>query len=157
MALATGTPAPSFTLPRKTASGLDMVSLESGKKTVILFFPLAYTSVCTDEMCSVTSGLKDYEALDTAVYAISVDSPFAQEAWAEKNGIEVPVLSDFNKEVSEAYGVLDAEFLPGKLGFKGVAKRAAFVVGTDGNIAYSWASDDPSKLPPFDEIKAALA
>lgn len=160
MALSTGTPAPKFTLKSKNAEGLDEVSLDSlidGKQAVLLFFPLAFTSVCQNELCSVSEGISEYASLGANVVGISVDSPFAQEAFAQANNITVPLLSDFNKTVSEAYAVLDTDFLPGKLGFAGVAKRSAFVVSSDGNIAYSWSSDNPGDLPPFDAIKAALA
>jgi peroxiredoxin len=155
MALATGTKAPAFSLKTKTADGLKDVALAdtAGKKqTVLLFFPLAFTSVCTSEMCSVSQGLDAYNALNAAVYAISVDSPFSQEAWAKANGITIPVLSDFNKETAKAYDVLYGDLL----GFKGVAKRSAFVIGTDGVIKFSWSSDNPKDLPDFAAIQAAL-
>lgn len=159
MALTTGSPAPSFSLKHKHADGLDDISLASltdGKKAVLLFFPLAFTSVCQDELCTVSGGLSEYASLGANVVGISVDSPFAQEAFAQKFGIEVKLLSDFNKEVSRAYGVLDEDFLPGKLGFAGVAKRSAFVVSEAGEIVYAWSSDDPKQLPSFEEIKAAI-
>ena len=155
MALAIGTQAPAFSLKSKTADGLKDVALADtlGKKqTVLLFFPLVYTSVCTAEMCSVSQGIDAYKALDAAIYAISVDSPFAQEAWAKANNITFPILSDFNKEVSKAYDVQYADLL----GFKGVAKRSAFVIGKDGVIKYSSSSDDPKVLPDFGAIQAAL-
>jgi peroxiredoxin len=155
MALATGTPAPDFTLPTKTADGIEEVSLGDylGKQPVVLlFFPLAFTSVCQEELCSVTGDLSKYEALDAKVFAISVDSPFAQEAFAQKNDIGIPLLSDFNKEVAGAYDVLFEDLL----GLKGVAKRSAFVIGKDGSIAYGWSSDNPKDLPDFDALQAAL-
>ncbi len=155
MALAIGSRAPVFTLKRKTANGLVDVSLADnfGKKnTVLLFFPLAFTSVCTTEMCDVSNGLGDYQALNADVLAISVDSPFAQEGWAKANQISLPLLSDFNKEVCAAYDVQYPELI----GFKGVAKRSAFVINKEGIIIFAWSSDDPKQLPPFDQIKAAL-
>jgi peroxiredoxin len=155
MALQPGTKAPAFSLKTKTADGLKDVALAdtAGKKqTVLLFFPLAFTSVCTTEMCSVSQGLDAYKSLNAAVYAISVDSPFAQEAWAKANAITIPVLSDFNKDVAKAYDVLYADLL----GFKGVAKRSAFVIGLDGVIKYSSSSDDPKQMPDFAAIQAAL-
>ena len=155
MALAKDTQAPAFTLKQKTADGLKDVSLSDNagkKKTVLLFFPLAFTSVCTDELCTVTAGLDKYENLNAAVWGISVDSPFAQEAFANASGIKIPLLSDFNKEVSKAYDVLYEDLL----GLKGVAKRSAFVIDEDGKILFSSSSDDPKQLPPFDEIMAAL-
>jgi peroxiredoxin len=155
MAISVNSKAPEFTLKRKTADGLIDVSLSdnAGKKqTVLLFFPLAFTSVCQEELCSVSAGLDLYSDLDADVWAISVDSPFAQEAFAKSVGITIPLLSDFNKEVAGAYDVLYGDLL----GFKGVAKRSAFVVGKDGTVSYSWSSDDPKQLPPFEEIQAVL-
>jgi len=155
MGLNTGDKAPGFTLKQKTADGLQDVSLSdfAGKKhVVLLFFPLAYTSVCTDEMCSVSNGLDQYEGLDAQVLAISVDSPFSQEAWAKANGITIPILSDFNKDVSAAYGCQYEDLL----GFKGVAKRSAFVIDKDGSIRYASVSDDAKVLPDFDAIRECL-
>ena len=155
MALSKNTKAPLFSLKRKTAEGLQDVSLADNigkRKTVLLFFPLAFTSVCQEELCSVSGGLDQYESLNAEVWGISIDSPFAQEAFARSAGISIPLLSDFNKETAAAYDVLYADLL----GFKGVAKRSAFVIDADGVISYSWSSDDPKQLPPFDEIQAAL-
>jgi peroxiredoxin len=155
MALQQNTKAPTFTLKQKTADGLQEVSLSDnyGKKnTVLLFFPLAFTSVCQDELCSVSGGLEQFEELDAVVWGISVDSPFAQEAFAAKAGISLPLLSDFNKDVAAAYDVLYEDLL----GLKGVAKRSAFVINKEGTIVYSWSSEDPKQLPDFDELRSAL-
>lgn len=159
MAISTGTTAPGFTLKSKNADGLKEYSLSdtAGKqKTLLLFFPLSFTGTCEEELCTVSGGLSDYTDLNAVVYGISVDSPFAQEAFAKSAGISIPLLSDFNKEVSEAYGILNADFVPAALGFKGVSDRSAFVVDESGTITYAWTSEVPSVLPPFDEIKAAL-
>jgi len=156
MPLTKGTRAPDFTLKTKTAEGLKDVKLSDhfGKKqTVLLFFPLAFTSVCTQEMCDVTGGLGDYAGLNADVIAISVDSPFAQEAWTRQNGIKLTVVSDLNKETTKAYGVL----FPGLAGIGDTAARAAFVIGTDGVIKYSEQTATPKDLPNFAAIKAALA
>jgi len=155
MALQPGTKAPAFTLKTKTADGLQDVSLADNlgkRQTVLLFFPLAFTSVCVQEMCAVSAGLQTYKDLDAAVYGISVDSPFAQEVMAQKENIKFPLLSDFNKEVATAYDVLFADLI----GLKGVAKRSAFVIDKDGTITFSWSSDNPKDLPDFDAIQAAL-
>ena len=159
MALQKGTKAPGFTLKQKTENGLVDVSLEGqigGSQVVLLFFPLAFTSGCEKEMCTVSNELSEFEKLNATVYGISVDSPFSQEAFAQASGIRIPLLSDFNREVSASYDVLYGTFLPEKLGYQGVAKRSAFVVNRDGVITYSWSAEDPSEMPPFDEIKAAL-
>ncbi|NBB79394.1 MAG: redoxin domain-containing protein [Verrucomicrobia bacterium] len=156
MALEKGTKAPDFTLKTKNADGLHDVTLSENfgqKKTVLLFFPLAFTSVCMDEMCTVNSGLQVYKDLNAEVYGISVDSPFTQEKMALVDNLQFPLLSDFNKEVSTAYDVLFEDLM----GFKGVAKRSAFVIDEDGTIVYSESSDNPKQLPDFDAIKAALA
>ncbi|MFP4282748.1 MAG: redoxin domain-containing protein [Opitutales bacterium] len=159
MALTTGTKAPDFTLKTKTAEGFEEVTLSSNfgeRKTLLLFFPLAFSSVCTDELCSVSGGLNEFTGAGAAVYGISIDSPFALEAFAKQAEITIPLLSDFNKDVSKAYDVLDQNFAPGALGLEGVAKRSAFVVDQHGVIAFAWSSDNPKDLPPFDDVKAAL-
>jgi len=155
MALSESTKAPLFTLKRKTAEGLVDYALGDNlgkKKTVLLFYPLSFTSVCTDELCSVSSGMDAYTALDADVWGISVDSPFTQEAFAAQSGISIPLLSDFNKDVAAAYDVLYEDLL----GFKGVAKRSAFVIDADGIIQFSWSSEDPKQLPDFEAIQNAL-
>ena len=104
-------------------------------------------------MCDVSAGISSYEKLDAAVYAISVDSPFAQEAWAEKEKISLPLLSDLNKEVSKAYGTL----LPDLIGLGSVSARAAFVIDKNGVIKYSEQTPSPLELPDFKKIQSALA
>jgi peroxiredoxin len=159
MALPIGAKAPSITLKSKNASGLTDVSLtrNAGKgQTVLLFVPFAFTGVCTTELCSISDSIQAYNALNADVIAVSVDSPFAQEAWAQNAGLKFTLASDFNHEAIAAYDVREDNFLPAVLGYKGVAKRSAFVIGTDGVIKFSWVSDDPSKLPPFGEITQAL-
>lgn len=155
MAIAAQTTAPDFTLKTKNTEGLQEVSLSANygkKKTVLLFFPLAFSSVCTEEMCQVNSGFQEYANLNAAVYGISIDSPFALEKMAEADNLKFPLLSDFNKDVSKAYDVLYEDFI----GFKGVAKRSAFVIDENGLVIYAESSDDPKQLPDFDAIKAAL-
>jgi glutaredoxin-dependent peroxiredoxin len=155
MAITVGSKAPDFSLKRKTADGLVDVKLSEnfGKKnTVLLFFPLAFTGVCTQEMCDVTQGIEAYKALNAEVYAISVDSPFSQEAWAQKEKISIPILSDLNKKVAADYGVLLADLI----GLGSVSARAAFVISTDGTVKYSEQCPTPKDLPDFEKIKAAL-
>ncbi len=156
MALTVGTRAPDFTLKSKTSEGLVDVTLSANfgkKKTVLLFFPLAYTSVCTAELCDVTGGLSAYAELGAEVIAISVDSPFAQEAWAQQNKIKLTLVSDLNKTVTKAYDVL----FPGLAGIGDTSARAAFVIGLDGVISYAEQTPTPKDLPNFEAIKAALA
>lgn len=155
MALEIGTKAPDFTLKSMSADGLVDVTLSSnfGKQaTVILFFPLAFTGVCTQELCDVTAGLQKYADLKAGVIGISVDSPFAQSAWAKKEGISIPLLSDLNKTVTAAYDVV----FPGLAGIGDTSARAAFVIDQAGMIVYSEQTPTPKDLPDFGKIEAAL-
>ncbi len=156
MPLAVGSKAPDFTLKTKTADGPKDVKLSDnfGKtQTVLLFFPAAFTGVCTQEMCDQSTGLSEYEKLGATVLGISVDTPFAQEAWAKVNNIKVTLVSDLNKTVTRAYGVL----LPALAGMYEASQRAAFVIGKDGVIKYAEQTPTPKDLPNFTAIKAALA
>ncbi len=156
MPIAVGSKAPDFTLKSKTSTGLVDVKLSDNfgkQQTVILFFPLAYTGVCTQEMCDQTSGLGEYEKLGASVLAISVDSPFAQEAWANTNKIGIKLASDLNKTVIKAYDVV----FPMLAGVGDTAARAAFVIGQDGVVKYAEQTATPKDLPNFAAIKAALA
>jgi peroxiredoxin len=156
MPIPAGSKAPDFTLKSKTAEGLVDVRLSDNfgkRQTVLLFFPLAYTGVCTQEMCDVTSGLGAYSGLNAEVLAISVDSPFSQEAWARQNKIGVKLLSDLNKTVIKAYEVV----FPMLAGVGDTAARAAFVIGSDGIVKYSEQTATPKDLPDFSAVKAALA
>lgn len=155
MAIPVGSKAPDFTLKSKTASGLVDVKLSEnfGKKnTVLLFFPLAFTSVCTKEMCDLTAGLKTYSEMNADVLAVSVDSPFAQEAWAQKEKITLRLASDLNKKTAEAYGTL----LPDLIGIGAVSARAAFVIDKDGVVQYSEQTPTPKELPNFNAIQEVL-
>jgi peroxiredoxin len=161
MSLAVGTKAPDFALSTKTADGPKQIKLSDnlGKKnTLLLFFPMAFTGTCTTEMCEVSGGLSAYSGMNAAVYGISGDNPFAQEAWAQKEKITVPLLSDYEHKVAKAYDVMYDSFLPQlNLGMAGVPKRSAFVIDKDGVIQYVESNDDAKQLPNFDKIKAKLA
>jgi glutaredoxin-dependent peroxiredoxin len=155
MPLPVGSKAPDFTLKSKQASGLVDVRLSNnlGKKnTVLLFFPAAFTSVCTQELCDITAGLNAYAGLNADVIGISVDTPFAQEAWAQKEKIGITLASDLNKEVIKNYQVV----FPMLAGVGDTAARAAFVIDKSGVIQYSEQTPTPKELPHFDQIKAAL-
>jgi peroxiredoxin len=157
MALKVGDMAPDFTLKSKNLTGgFQEISLSDykGKNVVLFFFPGAFTGVCTDEVCSITGGLKEYEDLGANVLGISVDSTFAQEGWTKQYNIKIPLLSDFNKEVIVKYGTRypDGVFL----GMNGVSKRSVFVIDKEGKIKYSEILEDAGKLPDFEKIKDAL-
>ena len=156
MALPAGTKAPDFTLKSKTAEGLRDVKLSENfgqKNTLLLFFPLAFTGVCTQEMCDISGGLNAFANLNAAVIGVSVDSPFAQEAWAQKEKIGVTLASDLNKATARNYGVL----LDDLIGIGATAARAAFIIDKRGVIQYSEQTPSPKELPNFDAIKAKLA
>jgi peroxiredoxin len=155
MAISVGSKAPDFTLKSKQASGLVDVKLSNnfGKKnTVVLFFPLAFTSVCTKEMCDITAGMTPFQGLNADVIAVSVDSPFAQEAWAQKEKIGITLASDLNKEVIKQYDVV----FPMLAGVGDTAARAAFVIDKNGVVQYSEQTPTPKDLPNFEAVKAAL-
>src|SRR6266705_5487005 len=155
MPLSVGTKAPDFNLKSKQASGLVDVRLSNnfGKKnTLLLFYPLAFTSVCTQEMCDISAGLNAYSSLNADVIGISVDSPFAQEAWAQKEKIGITLASDLNKETAKAYGTL----LPDLIGLGSVSARAAFVIDKNGVIQYHEQTPTPKELPNFRAIKQML-
>ena len=155
MPLSVGTKAPDFTLKSKQGENLVDVKLSeryAQKNVVLLFFPLAFTGVCTQEMCDVSQGLGAYQELGTDVIAVSVDSPFAQEAWAKKENIGVTLVSDLNKEVIKAYDVV----FPKLAGIGDSAARAAFVIDRSGTIRYAEQTPSPKEIPNFGAIKAAL-
>jgi len=154
MPIPVGSKAPDFTLKSKTATGLADVKLSNnfGKtNTVVLFFPLAYTSVCTTELCDVSNGLNAFTGAD--VIAISVDSPFAQEAWAKANNIKLTLASDLNKVVTKQYDVV----FPMLAGVGDTSARAAFVIDKNGVVQYSEQTPTPKDLPNFEAVKAVLA
>jgi peroxiredoxin len=160
MPLAVGTKAPEFTLSTKTGEGPKQIRLSDnfGKRnTLLLFFPMAFTGTCTTEMCEVSAGLNAYTNLNAIVYGISGDNPFAQEAWAQKEKISVPLLSDYDHNVAKQYGVMYDSFLPQmNLGMSGVPKRSAFIIDKNGVIQYAESNDDARQLPNFEKIKAKL-
>jgi len=161
MPLEVGIKAPDFTLSTKTADGPKQVKLSDnfGKKnTLLLFFPMAFTGTCTEEMCSTTRELPNYGGMNTEVFGISGDNPFAQAAWAQKEKIDVTLLSDYEHKIAKDYGVVYDSFLPQiNLGMGGVPKRSAFIIDKNGVIQYSESNDDAKQLPNFDKIKAKLA
>lgn len=159
MALAVGTKAPDFSLPTKTAEGAKQIKLSDnfGKtNTLLLFFPMAFTGVCTTEMCNLSPELPSYGEMNAAVYGISGDNPFAQEAWAQKEKITVPLLSDYEHRIAKEYDVMYDSFLPPNLGMGGVPKRSAFIIDRAGVIQYAESNDDARELPNFEKIKAKL-
>jgi len=160
MTINVGDQAPDFTLVTKTAEGPKLVTLNDeigSANLVLLFVPMAFTGVCTKEFCDISAGISDYESLEAKVFGISGDNPFAQAAWAEKEGITIPLLSDYEHTVAKAYGVAYDSFLPeANLIMGGVAKRSAFVIDKQGVVRYAEVQNHPKDLPDFEAVKAAL-
>lgn len=153
MALKAGDKAPLFTLHASDTSEVNL-SDYAGRNVVVLFFPLAFTGVCTAELCSMRDALADYNSMDTDVLAISVDSPFTLAKFKEAEGFNFPLLSDFNKEVSRQYGSLYDTFV---FGMEGVSKRSAFVVDKEGVVRYAEVLESAGDLPNFAAVKETLA
>ncbi|HEY3861615.1 MAG TPA: redoxin domain-containing protein [Verrucomicrobiae bacterium] len=156
MPIKVGSKAPDFTLKSKNDSGLVDVKLSANfgqKNTVLLFFPAAFTGVCTQEMCSISGGISQYASLNAAVIAVSVDTPFAQEAWAKKENIHLTLASDLNKTVTNAYDVL----FPNLAGIGDTSARAAFVIDKNGIVQYAEQTPTPKDLPNFAAIQDALS
>ena len=152
MSLAVGSKAPAFTLPSKPGNPVDLSQHLGKRKTVILFFPLAFSSVCQAEMCTFRDSWTKWQGLDCDIFGVSIDSPFVVDKFREMERIPFLLLSDFNKEMAAAYGALHADLM----GLKGVTKRAAFVVDAGGTVRYAWVSEDPRVQVDFDAIEKAV-
>ena len=145
---------PNFQLPdqdRKQQALKDFIE----KKTVIAFFPGAFTSVCTREMCAFRDAMQALNRLNAQVVAISVNDPFTNKAFTEANKLQFPILSDYGRETVRKFNVFHEDFA----GLKGytAAKRSVFVLDEKGVVRYRWISEDPGKEPNYDEVKDALA
>ncbi|RZJ78177.1 MAG: redoxin domain-containing protein [Flavobacterium sp.] len=153
MSLQVGDQAPDFKL---FSSELKEVSLADykGKKLVVHFFPMAFTGVCTTQLCTMRDSFGYYEGMNAAVVGISVDSPFTLAKFKEDQAYQFPLLSDFNKEASKAYEAIYEEFA---FNLKGVSKRAAFVIDEEGTIAYAEVLENAGDLPDFDAIKKVVS
>ena len=152
----TGDAAPDFTAPLANGA-VDSFTLsdrlENEAPIVLAFFPGAFTSVCTTEMCAFQDRLANFNDLDASVYGVSRDSPFTLNEFRDQNDLEFGLISDYNKEVIDDYGIA-MDFAD--LGVYGVAKRSVFVIDADGEITYAWVSDDPGVEPDYDEVEAAV-
>jgi peroxiredoxin len=148
MSLQIGQAAPQFILVSDELKSVSLADYK-GKKVVIHFFPMAFTGVCTTQLCTMRDSFGYYNGLNAQILAISVDSPFTLAKFKEENNYQFPLLSDFNKEVSTAYGAIYAEFV---LGLKGVSKRAAFVLDEEQNVIYAEVLEKATDLPNFELI-----
>ena len=156
MAIPTGSKAPDFTLKTKTAEGLQDIRLSDHighRNTVLLFFPLAFTGVCTTEMCDISGGIKAYQDLNAQVIGISVDSLFTLHQFKEHNQFTFPLLSDFNKDVSRAYNCFYEDFV---FDMKGVSRRGVFVIDSEGVICHREVLESAGDLPDFNLVQSTL-
>ena len=153
MTIETGQKAPDFSLYDSEKKKVTLTDFR-GKNVVLLFFPFAFTSVCTKELCSVRDNIGDYAKLNAEVFGISVDSHYTLARYKEDQNINFSLLSDFNKEVSAAYGTLYEKF---GLDMRGVSKRSAFVIDKDGVIRYAEILQNAAETPNFENIQATLA
>ncbi|MBN8548407.1 MAG: peroxiredoxin [Deltaproteobacteria bacterium] len=154
MPLTTNSPAPTFALPDTDRKERTLKEF-AGKKLILAFYPGAFTPVCQKELCSFRDSLGTFNQFGAQVLGISVDSPFANKAFAAQNDISFPLLSDHTREVSKAYGGVHEDFA----GMKGysASKRAVFVLDNNHVVKYAWISDNPGNEPPYEEVKKALA
>ncbi len=146
-------PAPDFALYSDSKQQVQLSSLK-GKNILLLFFPFAFTSTCTKELCATRDDIGFYNNANAAVFGISVDSPYTLKRFKEEEHLNFPLLSDFNKEVSALFGSLYETF---GMDLRGVSKRSAFVIDKNGIVRYAEVLEDAGKVPDFDAIKSLLA
>jgi peroxiredoxin len=154
MALTVGARAPEFTLfdtDRKPRTLKEFL----GKKTVLAFYPGAFTGVCTKEVCTLRDAMAAYNSMQAQVVGISVDSPFANKAFSDANSLNFPLLCDYGRTVSRQFGGTHQDFA-GVTGYE-AAKRAVYVLDPAGTVKYAWVSENPGAEPNYDEIRSALA
>jgi len=149
-----GDEAPDFTAPMANG-GVEQVTLSEQTAPVVLaFFPGAFTSVCTDELCTFRDRLANFEDVGATVLGVSVDLPFALDEFRDQHDLSFGLVSDSDRQIIDAY---DVRMDFANLGVPGVAKRAVFVVDSDGTVAYRWVSDDPGVEPDYDAVREAAA
>lgn len=146
-----------FTLKNHNLEDVKLSDHVGKSNILLLFFPLVNTGVCEKELCSTRDSIADYANMNAKVFAISVDSPFAQKLWNDKFNFGFDLLSDFNKEVCEAYGAKYDVFVPGKFDYRGVAKRSAFIIDKEGIIRYVEILENAGEEPNYQAIKETLA
>ena len=148
-----GSQAPDFSLPNTKREAVSLASLR-GNPVVLAFFPAAFTGVCEKELCTFRDSLAAFNDLDAAVFGVSVDAPFANAAFAERNSLNFPILSDYARAAVQAYGVAHDDFA-GMAGYT-AAKRSVFVIDKEGTLRYAWIADNPGQEPNYDEVQAAV-
>jgi peroxiredoxin len=154
LVLRLGQRVPDFVLPDQNKRERKLSEFTQKGKTVLLFFPFAFSGVCDKEMCTFRDNMVKYGALGSQVVGISVDSTYTLQVFAKTYDLQFPLLSDFNKKVSKAYGALHETWVA--MGYKGVSKRSVFVVDGKGILRWKWVTDNPGLEPPYDEVVSAL-
>lgn len=154
MGISLGNPAPAFSLVSDAKETVNLSDFK-GKNVVVLFFPLAFTGVCTTELCTMRDDIANYNDMNAQIIGVSVDSPFVLEQYKAAQNLNFPLLSDFNKEASAAYDSLYEEFPA--FGMRGVSKRSAFVIDKEGIVRHQEVCASPGDLPDFNAIKEALS
>jgi peroxiredoxin len=152
MSLQIGNTAPDFTLYNTEKQAIKLSELR-GQNVVLLFFPLAFTSTCTKELCGVRDDIANYEGLNAKVFGISVDSIFSLGQFKKEQGLNFDLLSDFNKDASSAYGCLYEQFV---LEMKGVSKRSAFLIDANGIIQYAEVLENAGEIPNLELLKSHI-
>lgn len=147
-----GSKAPEFKLQNTNGEKISLSSYYGKRNVVLLFFPLAFTSTCTEELCHTRDNLKIYSSLDAEIFGISVDTFFTLKEFKQSQNINFQLLSDFNKTASKDYDVLYEDFF----GMKGVSKRSVFVINKEGRVVYSEVLENASELPNFDKLQNVL-
>lgn len=152
MSISIGQQAPDFTLFNTEKNKISLSDFKN-KNVVLLFFPLAFTGVCTNELCNMRDNMAVYNGMNAEIIGISVDSLFVLERFKKENNLDFPLLSDFNKTVSKSYGCLYDTFA---FDMEGVSKRSAFVIDVAGNVQYAEVLESAGELPNFEAIQKCL-
>jgi len=152
MSVDVGSKAPDFTLTNEERQPVTL-SQQRGRPVVLAFFPAAFSSVCTKELCTFQDALAQLNDVNAAVYGISVDTFFTLKAFHDQQKLSFPLLSDFNKQVIRDYGVFNEDMI----GLKGIAKRAVFVLDKDGVVRYREVLDDARNEPDYGKVHQTLA
>jgi peroxiredoxin len=153
MAAEVGTKAPDFTLPNQDREPVTLSEQTRSGPVVLAFFPAAFSSVCTKEMCTFRDSIGDLDKMSARILGVSVDTFFALKAWADAEKLNFPLLSDFNKEVITKYGVVN----PDMIGLKGISKRAVFVIDKTGTIRHREVLEDARNEPDYGEVRQSLS
>ena len=146
-------PAPEFSLYNTDKKQINLEDLR-GKNVLLLFVPFAFTGTCTKELCMVRDDIAWFDNMNATVFGISVDTPYSLAKWKEEQKLNMDLLSDFNKEAMQAYDTMYETF--GSMGFKGVAKRSAFVIDKEGILRYAEVLENAGDIPSFEKIRACL-